>query len=103
MERISEIDGLRALAAILVFANHALIWTLVRVTGSGWIGVEFFFLIYGSLITSTLLGMRDSPNCFKNFYMRRTLRIFPPHYALFFLCLLWMLIANTRFRQTRCF
>jgi hypothetical protein len=35
MERISEIDGLRALAALSVFANHVLIWTLVRATGSG--------------------------------------------------------------------
>lgn len=94
MEKISEIDGLRALAALSVFANHALIWTLVRATGSGWIGVDLFFVISGYLITSILLGMRDSPKYFKNFYMRRTLRIFPPYYALFFLCLLCGLLDH---------
>src|SRR5271166_5120375 len=76
MERIPEIDGLRALAALSVFASHAFAFTLVRVTGAGWIGVDLFFVISGYLITTILLGMRGSSHYFKNFYMRRTLRIF---------------------------
>jgi peptidoglycan/LPS O-acetylase OafA/YrhL len=88
MERIPEIDGLRALAALSVFASHAFAFTLVRVTGAGWIGVDLFFVISGYLITSILLGMRGTSNYFKNFYMRRSLRIFPPYYALLLLCLL---------------
>jgi len=87
MERIPEIDGLRALAALSVFASHAFAFTLVRVTGAGWIGVDLFFVISGYLITTILLGMRGSSHYFKNFYMRRTLRIFPPYYALLVLCL----------------
>src|SRR5271166_1683423 len=88
MERIPEIDGLRALAALSVFASHAFAFTLVRVTSAGWIGVDLFFVISGYLITTILLGMRGSSHYFKNFYMRRTLRIFPPYYALLALCFL---------------
>jgi peptidoglycan/LPS O-acetylase OafA/YrhL len=87
MERIPEIDGLRALAALSVFAYHAIGFpALARFTGIGWIGVDLFFVISGYLITTILLSMRGSPSYFKNFYMRRTLRIFPPYYAFFLLC-----------------
>lgn len=88
MERVSEIDGLRALAALSVFAHHVFGFpAIVRITGAAWIGVDLFFVISGYLITNILLGMRDDPHYFKVFYMRRTLRIFPPYYAFFLLCL----------------
>src|SRR5450432_1520093 len=87
MERVPEIDGLRALAALSVFAHHVFgSPAIVRVTGAGWIGVDLFFVISGYLITTILLGMRDVPHYFKTFYMRRTLRILPPYYAFFLLC-----------------
>jgi len=87
MERIPEIDGLRALAALSVFAHHVFGFApIVRITGAAWIGVDLFFVISGYLITTILLGMRDAPHYFKTFYMRRTLRIFPPYYAFFLLC-----------------
>ncbi|MGB8010092.1 MAG: acyltransferase [Terriglobales bacterium] len=87
MERIPEIDGLRALAALSVFAHHAFGFAaILRITSAGWIGVDLFFVISGYLITTILLGMRDAPHYFKTFYMRRTLRIFPPYYAFFLLC-----------------
>jgi peptidoglycan/LPS O-acetylase OafA/YrhL len=87
MERVPEIDGLRALAALSVFAHHVFGFpALVRITGASWIGVDLFFVISGYLITTILLGMRDASHYFKTFYMRRTLRIFPPYYAFFLLC-----------------
>jgi len=87
MERVPEIDGLRALAALSVFAHHAFGFpAIIRVTGAAWIGVDLFFVISGYLITTILLGMRDASHYFKTFYMRRTLRIFPPYYAFFLLC-----------------
>jgi peptidoglycan/LPS O-acetylase OafA/YrhL len=90
MERIPEIDGLRALAALSVFVHHVFEYpALVRVTGAGWIGVDLFFVISGYLITTILLGLRGSPHYFRNFYIRRTLRIFPPYYALFVLGLIY--------------
>jgi peptidoglycan/LPS O-acetylase OafA/YrhL len=93
MERIPEIDGLRALAALSVFVHHVVSFPgVVRFTGAGWIGVDLFFVISGYLITTILLGMRGSPGYFKNFYMRRTLRIFPPYYTFLLICLVFALL-----------
>jgi peptidoglycan/LPS O-acetylase OafA/YrhL len=87
MERVHEIDGLRALAALSVFAHHTFGFpAITRVTGGAWVGVDLFFVISGYLITTILLGMRESLHYFSTFYMRRTLRIFPPYYAFFLLC-----------------
>src|ERR1700722_9401389 len=95
MERIPEIDGLRALAAVSVFAYHDFGYAaIVRFTQAGWIGVDLFFVISGYLITTILLGMRDAPGYFKNFYMRRTLRIFPPYYLFFLICFSCALLSR---------
>jgi peptidoglycan/LPS O-acetylase OafA/YrhL len=96
MERIPEIDGLRALAALSVFAYHAFGFpAIARFTGAGWVGVDLFFVISGYLITTILLSMRGSPDYFKNFYMRRTLRIFPPYYLFFLLCIVVAALSHS--------
>jgi peptidoglycan/LPS O-acetylase OafA/YrhL len=94
MKRIPEIDGLRALAALSVFAYHVFGFSaIVRFSHAGWVGVDLFFVISGYLITTILLGMRGDPHYFKNFYMRRTLRIFPPYYLFFLICLCGALLS----------
>jgi len=81
------LDGLRAVAALSVFVHHAIGFpALARFTSIGWIGVDLFFVISGYLITTILLGMRGAPHYFRNFYMRRTLRIFPPYYLFLLIC-----------------
>lgn len=71
------LDGLRAIAFLMVFLQHyvSLPW--------GWAGVNIFFVLSGFLITGILFDTRDKPHHARNFYIRRTLRIFPLYYAIF--------------------
>lgn len=74
---IPGLDGLRAIAFLLVFALH---------TGYlevGWVGVSLFYVLSGFLITGILLDMKKalaSKEYFFKFYGRRFLRIFPLYY-----------------------
>jgi peptidoglycan/LPS O-acetylase OafA/YrhL len=69
-----DIDGLRALAVILVVSFHA----FPEWVPGGFIGVDIFFVISGFLISSILLEDLDrSTFSFLDFYSRRILRIFP--------------------------
>ena len=91
-----NLDFLRFIAFFLVFTQHSLLYTFLnklsdngfylRVTkllGSGSIGVSFFFVLSGFLITYLILNEVDTQGKLnlKHFYIRRTLRIWP----LFFL------------------
>jgi peptidoglycan/LPS O-acetylase OafA/YrhL len=73
---LPALDGLRAVAILGVLAFH------LDVPGAalGWAGVELFFVLSGFLITRILLASRESPSYFRDFYIRRALRIFPIYY-----------------------
>ena len=98
-KRITEFDGLRALAVILVFLNHfapvrSVPW-LNCVRQVGWVGVDIFFVLSGFLITGILLENRSEKiGYYKNFYMRRSLRTFPLYYGLLTVVLLVMSISK---------
>ena len=86
---IPELDGLRAIAIILVFLHHSRAQLpVVNMTtfylgwyfGQGWMGVDLFFVLSGFLITGILLETRETSNYFTGFYARRVLRIFPLYY-----------------------
>jgi peptidoglycan/LPS O-acetylase OafA/YrhL len=69
-----DIQGLRAVAVLLVVSNHLLAWP----TG-GYIGVDVFFVISGFLITGNLMRERDRTGWIHlaGFYARRLRRILP--------------------------
>lgn len=82
--RIRSLDGLRAVAILLVVAGHAVGTTdvpapLRPLVHAGNIGVRLFFVISGFLITALLLRELDARGAvsLKNFYIRRSLRILP--------------------------
>lgn len=86
--RIRELDGLRAIAVLLVLAWHYIgipdgpeYW-LWKVFNVGRFGVDLFFVLSGYLIAGILLKNRESPTYFSSFYGRRALRIWPIYYLM---------------------
>ncbi len=94
-EKLSSLDGLRAISIFLVLFNHLKIqnnafeghgnfqWITDLLT-DGQLGVNVFFVISGFLITTLLLTEEDKTGTIslKYFFIRRTLRIFPAYYFL---------------------
>jgi len=73
-----DIDGLRALAVLLVFAYHYGVTTI----SGGYIGVDLFFVISGFLIASLLdQESRITPAAMGGFYRRRIQRLLPAFIA----------------------
>jgi peptidoglycan/LPS O-acetylase OafA/YrhL len=84
------LDGIRGIAILAVllfhfiapenkegFANAAVSWVFAY----GSLGVDLFFILSGFLITGILYDARTDQHYFRNFYMRRLLRIFPLYYG----------------------
>lgn len=95
-----NLDGLRFVAFLLVFVNHAASTlgfqtsnTLVNDIRTkfllvGDLGVNFFFVLSGFLITYLLLKEKEqnSKINIRFFYLRRVLRIWPLYFLVLFIC-----------------
>ncbi len=85
------LDGWRGLAVlVVVLHNSSFLWKhqhtvpdmlVSTLFATGWAGVTLFFVLSGFLITGILLDTRSSPRYFRDFYLRRTFRIFPLYYV----------------------
>jgi peptidoglycan/LPS O-acetylase OafA/YrhL len=114
---IRQLDALRGLAVLAVILYHYFP-ALFKSTPLGWIGVRFFFVLSGFLITGILLRAREAVFegtegtwfVLRRFYIRRFLRIFPIYYLVLLVLaalnadeirdsLLWHLgyLSNVRF------
>lgn len=91
----ADIQGLRAVAVLLVIADHTFGWP----TG-GFIGVDVFFVISGFLITGLLIAEyeRTGRVSLARFYLRRLKRIVPAAsvVVLITVALAWALFAHPR-------
>lgn len=69
------LDGLRAVAVLLVILTHS----FLHIFPGGWIGVDVFFVLSGYLITSILMReiIRTGRIAWGDFYRRRFIRLTP--------------------------
>jgi peptidoglycan/LPS O-acetylase OafA/YrhL len=109
---IPELDGLRGIAILLVMLFHfGAVSSLAGnahstrsiarklfdgAVGTGWCGVDLFFVISGFLITGILFETKDSPRYYRTFYARRTLRIFPLYYGILIVVFLVLPVFSVR-------
>jgi len=91
-----DIQGLRMVAVLTVFANHLWGWP----TG-GFVGVDVFFVISGFLITGNLLRTAETTGkvSFRAFYWNRVRRIVPAATVVLALTYLASLIVFLPFRS----
>lgn len=109
MKYIKQLDSFRAIAVTLVIISHWLPKNhFLNILPNGDIGVDAFFVLSGFLITRILLEYRSKTDCdlnsklivVKNFYVRRSLRIFPVYYLLLIILLLLEKYINIQLKDS---
>lgn len=81
-----DIDGIRAIAVLLVLVFH---FDLFSIGKAGFVGVDIFFVISGFLITSIVKKQLDSGAfSFGSFYIKRLRRLMPALGAVLFLTMI---------------
>lgn len=92
--RMTLVDGLRGVAALMVLAFHfcmaarlpqepaawmpdAVEWVLEH----GWLGVQLFFVLSGFVIAYSIRGQAVTPGFVGRFALRRAIRLDPPYWV----------------------
>lgn len=96
--RFGALDGLRALSVIAIIWHHTSGTPGPAIAGRGYFAVDLFFAISGFLITTLLVREQLSSDriSLRNFYVRRSLRIFPLYYAVLLVCIATTVAATSR-------
>jgi peptidoglycan/LPS O-acetylase OafA/YrhL len=98
MKHYPGLDSIRAIAVVLVLIWHLMPpGSFINSLSLGVLGVTIFFVLSGFLITKILLESKthgqvskiSNTAILKNFYVRRTLRIFPIYYLSILLIVLY--------------
>ncbi len=95
-----QLDGVRGIAILMVTLyrfikqvdpeSHPLLSVARRCAPIGERGVDLFFVLSGFLITGILLQSKFKSGYFRNFFVRRSLRIFPLYFTALAICL-WLI------------
>ena len=98
-----SLNGVRAICALLVLKEHSK-WGIKgapQLFEWGFLGVDMFFVISGFLIVTLLMRERDRNGYIdlQQFYIRRTLRIFPIYYLV--IAALFLLAVTTYGHSTK--
>ena len=107
LRHIAELDGLRGIAALMVFFHHVcfssvrdgawppMIGIIRRIAVYGANGVEVFFVLSGFLITSILIGDKARSSYYAPFYWKRVLRIMPVYIVMLLYVILFVPHSKT--------
>jgi len=93
-----DIDGLRAIAVLLVLVFHA----FPSLIHGGFVGVDIFFVISGFLISKHIWeDLRADKFSIRTFYARRVRRIFPALSVVLLACLSmgWVILTPGEYEQ----
>jgi peptidoglycan/LPS O-acetylase OafA/YrhL len=89
MRRVAELDAVRGVAGTVIVLYHFRERLGLDAWSSfdrwGFLAVDLFFVLSGYLITSIILKNYDKKDFIKNFYIRRSLRIWPIYYLVLLL------------------
>lgn len=104
--KIASLDGLRAIAIILVLCRHTVKpfvelfpthfdigpYNVLTFFLNGWVGVDLFFVLSGFLIAKTFPVERFNARAIKAYLLKRILRIVPAYYTVLGICcaVLWV-------------
>jgi peptidoglycan/LPS O-acetylase OafA/YrhL len=85
---IPALDGVRLIAVGLVILHHttsglhaSFFLHLIGMQHDNGIGPPLFFVLSGTLLTTVILDARNAENRYRNFLLRRVLRIFPLYFG----------------------
>lgn len=85
---IPALDGVRLVAVGLVILHHitsgahtSFFLHLINMQHDNGIGPPLFFVLSGTLLTKVILDARNAENRYRNFLLRRALRIFPLYFG----------------------